>query len=53
MRLLLDRKDVGPSCPSKDGWAPLGCATVGGHEGVVELLLYRKDVSPNRRDKND
>ena len=32
---------------------PLGCATVGGREGVVRLLLDRKDVDPNRLDEND
>ena len=54
MKLLLDRRGVGPSRPSKDGWAPLECATVGGHKGgVVGLLLYRKDVSPNHPEKND
>ena len=35
MKLLLDRRGVGPSRPSKDGWVPLRRATVGGHEGVL------------------
>ena len=48
MKLLLGQKDVDPDAPHTTyGRTPLSWAAGEGHEGVVKLLLRRKDVNPN------
>src|SRR5205807_2414027 len=47
---LLEREDVKPNLPDRDGQTPLLFAASEGDEGVVKLLLERADVSPNSPD---
>ena len=49
MKLLLDRKEVNPDSRDNYGQSPLWCAAEGGHEGVVKLLLDRKEVRLERQ----
>jgi len=49
-RLLFGRRYVDPDSLSKSGATPLSWAAGNGCEGVVELLLGRKDVSPDTPD---
>ena len=48
--LLLGRRYVNPDSPSKSGGTPLSWTAGNGHEGVVKMLLERKDVNPNTPD---
>ena len=36
----------------RSGRTPLWCAAEGGHEGIVKLLLDRKEVDSNTRDNH-
>ena len=47
MKLLLARNDVNPDRPRNDGRTPFQCASYGGHERVVELLLASNYVDPD------
>ena len=47
MKLLLERNEVDPGGASKSCQAPLFWAARNSHEGIVELLLGRKDVNPD------
>ena len=47
MKILLRRSDVDPSKPDQYGRTPLSCAVLGGHEGVVKLLLEPDNVNPD------
>jgi len=50
---LFNRRYVNPD--ARDGWdgrTPLSWAAGNGHEGVVKLLLGRKDVKPDSSDKS-
>jgi len=53
VRLLLERKDVGPNRSNNQGSTPLSRAADNGHEGVVKLLLERADTNPNSADSQD
>ena len=46
--MLLKREDVNPDQPdTKYGRAPLWWAAEKGHEGIVKMLLERRDVNPD------
>ena len=45
MKLLLDRKEVHPNLREDNGQTLLLCAAVGGHKGIVNLLLDWKQVN--------
>ena len=48
MKLLLGRKDVNPDIPDTIyGQTPLLWAAEKGHEGILMLLLGRKEVNSN------
>jgi len=42
--------DVDPNLQDGDDRTLLRCAAVDGREGIVKLLLGRKDVDPNPQD---
>jgi len=50
MARLFERQYVNLNRRDRDGRTPLSQAAASGHDGVVELLLGRKDVSPGRPD---
>jgi len=47
---FLGGRYVNPNSSSKHGRTPLSWAVENGHEGLVKLLLERKDVKPDTRD---
>ena len=47
MRLLLKRDDVNPNISDMVARTALSWAAGNGHEGIVKLLLERKDIDPN------
>jgi len=49
--LPFDGRYVNPDSPSKYGRTPLSSAAGNGHEGIVKLLLGRKDVNPDSPSK--
>ncbi|KAG0128947.1 hypothetical protein HOY82DRAFT_565395 [Tuber indicum] len=52
--MFLDRGDVNPEQPdTKYGRTPLSWAAQRGHEGVVKMLLQRKDVSTATLDREN
>ena len=48
--LLVGRRYVDPDSSSGSGRTPLSWAAEKGHEGIVKLLLRRKDVNPDTPD---
>jgi len=48
--LLFGRRYINPDCSSKSGRTPLSWAAEKGHEGIVKLLLERRDINPNTSD---
>jgi len=48
--LLFSGRYVNPDSSSKSGRTPLSWAAGNGHEGIVKLLLGRKDVNPDTPD---
>jgi len=50
VRILLDRKEVNPNAPAKDGGTPLSLAVREGNGEVVRILLERNDVNPSTAD---
>ena len=50
MNLIFQSKYINPDKPDNNGQTPLSWATMNGHDGVVKLLLGRRDVSSDRPD---
>ena len=50
---LFGRRYVNPDSSTRSGRTPLLWAAEHGHEGVVKLLLGRKDVTPHTSETND
>ena len=50
VNLLFGERYVNPNSISEYGRTPLSWAAENGHEGIVALLLERKDVNPDIRD---
>ena len=46
LSLLLGERYVNPNSSCRSGRTPLSWASENGHEGIVKLLLGRKDVNP-------
>ena len=50
--LLAEEEGCGADIADINGHTPLAWAAESGHEGMVKLLLGRKDVNPDSRDRN-
>ena len=50
---LFGERYINPNSSSKYGQTPLSWAVENGHEGIVKLLLERKDVNPDTPDTID
>jgi ankyrin repeat protein len=53
MKVLLERDDIDPNCPGKDGRTALSLAAEKGHVAIVQQLLASRKVRVNVGDADD